>query len=94
MYKYIISWIIVSIVSAPCPDANKTNEFGVTLNSYMSCLVYHTKTLQQPMQKQFDTKNQALQFKDNITMYAKLQPINFLSPESQIIEIKLDSIKQ
>ena len=40
---YFVSWCIVSMVSAPCPDKIKTDEFGRQSSSYTTCAVLHLR---------------------------------------------------
>lgn len=91
MYKYIITWIVVSIQSAPCPDANKESEFGTKNRSMISCAVYHTKTVKENKERVFYSKDSANIFMKNIRNY-KPSGFNF-SMEDKIESIKLDSLK-
>jgi len=91
MYKYIITWVVVSIQSAPCPDALRVSEFGTKNRSMFSCAVYHTQTVKEHKERVFYSKDSAQVFTKNIKGY-KPPSFNF-SMEDQIGSIKLDSIK-
>lgn len=41
MLKFIITWCVVTMVTDPCPDANKVDEFGRGVSGMTSCAVYH-----------------------------------------------------
>jgi len=41
MWKYIVTWCIVNVVSDPCPNINKTDEFGRKGSGMISCAVFH-----------------------------------------------------
>jgi hypothetical protein len=91
MCKYIITWIVVSIQSASCPNVSKVSEFGTINRSRMSCAVYHLETVKETKQKQFYSKDSASYFLKNINQY-KPSGFNF-SMEDKIEKIKIDSIK-
>jgi len=91
MYKYIISWIVVSIQSAPCPDANRISEFGTQNRSMISCAVYHAQTVKEKKERVFYSKDSVNIFLKNINNY-KPSGFNF-SMEDKIESIKLDSLK-
>lgn len=90
MYKYIITWIVVSIQSATCPDANRVSEFGTQNRSIISCAVYHTQTVKENKERVFYSKDSVNIFMKNIRNY-KPSGFNF-SMEDKIEAIKLDSI--
>lgn len=91
MYKYIITWIVVSTQSAPCPDANRVSEFGIQNRSIISCAVYHTQTVKENKSREFYSKDSTNVFIKNINNY-KPTGFNF-SMEDKIESIKLDSLK-
>lgn len=91
MYKYIITWIVVSIQSASCPDAISVSEFGTMNRSNISCAVYHTQTVKENKERVFHSKDSANVFIKNINNY-KPSGFNF-SMEDKIESIKLDSLK-
>jgi len=91
MYKYIVTWIVVSIQSAPCPDANRVSEFGTQNRSMISCAVYHTQTFKEKKERVFYSKDSVNVFLKNIDNY-KPTGFNF-SMEDKIESIKLDSLK-
>jgi len=90
MYKYIITWIVASIQSAPCPDANRVSEFGISNNNVMSCAVYHTQTVKTEHKREFYSKDSSRVFFKKINEYT---PDGWISSFNDRIEsIKLDSI--
>jgi hypothetical protein len=91
MYKYIITWIVVSIQSAPCPDARRVSEFGTMNRSSMSCAVYHTQTVKENKSREFYSKDSANVFMKNINNY-KPSGFNY-SIEDKIEKIQIESIK-
>jgi hypothetical protein len=92
MYKYIITWIVVSIQSAPCPDANKRNEFGVMGNSNMTCAVYHFQEVKEKNSKAFIHKDSCKVFLSRLYNYQNIGKGNGLSINGGIQDVKLDSI--
>ena len=91
MYKYIITWIVVSVQSAPCPNANRESEFETKNRSMISCAVYHTQTVKEKKSREFYSKDSANVFIKNINNY-KPSGFNF-SMEDKIESIKSDSLK-
>ena len=79
MYKYIITWVVVSMQSMPSPDATIQRELGIT-NS-MSTLGLNFVTVKEKREKVFDNKKDAIIFYNHAKNY------------SEIIEVKIDSIK-
>ena len=41
MWKFIITWCVVTIATDPCPDANKVDEFGRGGSAINVCAVHH-----------------------------------------------------
>lgn len=41
MWKYIITWCVVNMVTDRCPDANKVDEFGRGGSVMSVCAVHH-----------------------------------------------------
>ncbi len=62
MYEYIITWVISTLVSMPCPDANKTDAYGVRINNYQSCAVYHFRLDNDTLSKKFTNRDLAIEF--------------------------------
>lgn len=91
MYKYIITWVVLSIQSAPCPGTTRLSEFGTQNRNMVSCAVYHTQTIKENKARVFYSKDSAAVFTKNIRAY-KPSGFNF-SKEDQIESIKLDSLK-
>ena len=87
MYKYIITWVITSIISEPTPA--RIDEFGVIESSGISLAVYNYSTLDEQKTRVFKDRDSALAFykrgKSNIPEY----PI----PLGQYMSsIKIDSL--
>jgi len=79
MYKYIITWVVASMQSMPSSDATIKTELGIT-NS-MSTLGLHFITVKEKREKVFENKKDAIIFYNHAKTY------------SEIIEVKIDSIK-
>ncbi len=79
MYTYIISWCLVVLTSMPCPDANRTDEFG--RRSIIGCLAYHYK-------KTLDCGNEKVIYnrKDAYEFYSSAKN------QGDIEMVKIDSI--
>jgi len=60
MYKYVIFWVLITTVRIPCPDANKTDEFG--RRSFYGCLVNHCRIQIDTLSKYFDQRMEAIEF--------------------------------
>ena len=63
MWKYIVTWCIMSTAPTPCPDAARVDEFGRIQNSYFSCAVAHFKTVEDcDFSKTFTQRDSAYAF--------------------------------
>ena len=102
--KYIVYWVLTTLISVPCPDAG-ADEYGAT--SFSSCAALHLKahkinkqTIEHHMlrathkinkQKEFDNRKDALDFYNK----AKARALNhggwIMDP--RISHVKMDSIK-
>jgi len=49
--KYIVSWILITMVQIPCPDADKKDEFGRI--SMTNCSVNHCRIERDTLYKYF-----------------------------------------
>lgn len=90
MYNYIIYWVLVSLQSAPCPDAGKRNEFGMLPNPYMSCAVMHYRTDKVSYSKEFKNRDSAQAFYSRLKAY---KPSGFSFSEDKIERLSIDSLK-
>ena len=79
MYKYIITWVVVSMQTMPSSYATIQLELGIT-NS-MSTLGLNFVTVKEKREKVFDNKKEAIIFYNHAKTY------------SEISEVKIDSIK-
>ena len=90
MYKYIITWVVSTVVSMECPDANRLDEFGSGGSSYTtSCMVYHCKTITETKSKTFKDKDSAFAFYNrgkNKTVH------DLFGITGGITEMKIDSL--
>lgn len=59
---YTVKWTLVEVLPAPCPDANKEDEYGVKNNYMSSCAVLHLKAERTEKQKEFNTEKEADEF--------------------------------
>jgi len=59
---YTVKWTLVELLPAPCPDAQKENEYGVRNNYMSSCAVLHLRTERTEKQKEFNTEKEADRF--------------------------------
>lgn len=91
MYKYIITWVISTVVSEPCPDANRVDEFGIENNGYTTCAVFHGKIVKESKTKNFIDRDSAFYFYNRGTK--QINNNGFYGLGSSITEIKIDSIK-
>ena len=55
MWKYIITWCLVTVVSDPCPDLMKKDEFGRQSNISCAALHYHYETARDKADNFFET---------------------------------------
>lgn len=93
--NYIVTWIVLNYVIGTCPDDPKTNEFGVSSGTFMSCAVLHIEQKKTKNIKEFTNKQKAVEFKGRLELYSKTSKENTFSfstlDKTEIIEIKLDS---
>jgi hypothetical protein len=90
MYKYLITWIVVSIQAASCPDVIKESEFGTLNRSPITCAVYHVKEVRENKCKEFQSRDSAMSFTKRLKNY---KPEGFsTSLEDKIENIKIDSL--
>ncbi len=66
--RYVVMWEARSLVSIPCPDAEKPDEYtGQTIGGLrMVCAVFHAKWIvNRNMKKDFNEKEKAIKFVEN-----------------------------
>ncbi len=85
MWKFIVTWVLLTTVQIPCPDANKTDEFGRTSN--LSCAVYHCKIVSTNKSKEFTDREKAFEFYKRASEGNKTMWFN-----SDIVNVKIDSV--
>lgn len=91
MIKYIVTWIVSTIISAPCPSIPVEDEFGIISDSYITCAVYHTATIDEVYSKEFYSKDSVFVFYEKGKLKA-LNLKNSMFASSVISQIKIDSI--
>lgn len=89
MYKYIITWVVLSMQPVHCPDTNKSNEFGIKSN--VSCAVNHIETVESKKIREFNSKDSAIYFIKRMNDY-KHSGFGFYMRD-EIKNIKIDSLK-
>ena len=62
MWKYIVTWAIVSTVTVDCFDSNETDEFGRKTNQNITLALHCTKKDYENKSKDFVLKKEALAF--------------------------------
>lgn len=87
--KYIVYWVLVSIVPTVCPNAGIADEFGRMLNSGTICSVNHVEVVKEDHSKVFHNRDSAFQFYQR----AKVKPPYSFYDVPEITNVKLDSIK-
>lgn len=87
---YVITWIVLSVQSAPCPTAALYSELGVTSNNTMSCAVMHVKTVKEPHEKTFTCRDSAKAFVKRLRDH---RPDSFSYLGDRVESIKIDSLK-
>ena len=86
MIKYIVYWILVTVVPTECPDSGP-DEFGRT--SMISCAVFHTRLDSVQHAKSFDNRVEAVAFY-NKALKASNPSIGYQLGGS-ITSVKMDS---
>lgn len=81
MWKFIVTWCIQMMVTDPCPDAGKVDEFGRLENYGIGCTVHHFHFENEcGYSIEYCAKDSALAFYERATK------------ERDIVNVKLDSI--
>lgn len=88
MYKYIVTWVITTMIQAPCPDANTVDEFGVKNDYYTSCSVLHLASEFETKEKTFINRDSAFAFYNR----AYSNKSGFYIQESGITKVEIDSL--
>ena len=57
--RYLVTWDVITHISASCPDANKVSEYGTKTGGMSSCAVYHFKVETEKKNKEFNTELEA-----------------------------------
>ena len=90
MWKFIVMWCLSTVVSDPCPDANKVDEFGRKSSPFTTCAVFHFHIEKDcNHSKEFFSRKSAFEFYGK----AKKEEIDtefFMN--SGIVDIKIDSV--
>lgn len=81
------------MVSEPCPDSGRVDEFGVGLNQFSSCAVLHLSSSEETKTKEFIVRDSAYAFYNR----GKGQIIGngdwFGGMGSRVSKIEIDSVK-
>ncbi len=91
MIKYIITWIVVSIQNAPCPDINRNSDLGLS-NSMITCTALHLKTVKTNHEKVFANKDSADVFVKRLQSYENNYSFSIIGQE-RISDIKINTVK-
>ncbi len=86
MWKYIVTWVLTSFISIPCP--NSIDEFG--RKSIGVCAVYHVETIWEVRKKEFLFKDSALRFYKDSKEESKHS--SYIMIGSTMSDVKLDSV--
>jgi len=62
MWIYIVTWSILTVSQAPCPNRAIPNEFGVYQSMMTSCAVLHTTSSTSNHEKKFSDRDSAFAF--------------------------------
>jgi len=93
IWKYIVTWVIISYQPTSCPDAVKVNEFGVKTGyaGYgTTCAVWHVKEVRDTLSKEFSNTKEMNGFIER--MKAENNNTGIMSkPVLQVV--KIDSVK-
>lgn len=91
MIKYIITWVVLSMEMASCPDSGPYySDLGIPNKSMISCAAMHWKTVKTENEKTFTDRDSAFIFIDRLKKY---KPVGFSFGKSEIENIKIDSLK-
>ena len=88
MWKYIVTWVLVTTTTVECPDANTVDEFGSKSNSIISCAVNHMDTSRASKEKVFTNRDSAYSFLNR----AKNQKKHWIF-EDGLENVKIDSLR-
>jgi hypothetical protein len=91
MIKYIVTWIVISIQSAPCPDINRNSDLGLS-SSMITCTALHMKTVKTNHEKAFTNKDSADVFVKRLQSYENNYIFSVLGQE-RISDIKINIVK-
>lgn len=89
--QYIVKWLIITIVSIPCPDYGKTDKFGRVINPNVSCLVMHVKLDTAYHSQVFLSRLVATEFYSELVQERDRQGVSIFAEELGISDVKLDS---
>ena len=80
MIKYIITWILIKLVPAPCPDPMvKYDEFGQVIHlKANACAVSHFQQISEKNSREFTNKDSACAFFDR-ALASQLDSLKFHS---------------
>lgn len=87
-FVYFVTWCLTTVVSIPCPDQPKPDEFGRFPSMGISCSVNHTK-----VDKDCDYQTQQMSRDSAIAFIQRAKKSDNEKFNSSVVDIKLDSIK-
>lgn len=93
--EYVITWVFISLVSAPCPDYNRKDQFGRQATMYggnVSCAVMHLRQDSVHYEKRFENNAEAKEFLKELKKAKAEQTPNLFGDTLGIDCVKLDSI--
>lgn len=94
MFKFIVTWMVVTIVPDSCPDAGKVDQFGRVVNRGYSCAVFHAKTVFNPQKKEFGNRDSAFAFyRDALKHQPDSNSIITMWSDNNLADVKIDSVK-
>lgn len=82
---YIVTWLLANLVSDPCPDRNRTDEFGRDSNTF--CAVLHAHYEYENHTRSFFVRDSAFAFYERAKNEYDLSEVEIDSLELTPVEI-------
>lgn len=92
--KYIVYWILTTLVSAPCPSSVPVpDKFGRVSGSNVTCAALHFEQHKESLSREFNNIDSAKAFYASAITESRNKPMFSTIGTSEISGVRLDSIQ-